>query len=338
MPYRLIVSFLALACCLSAATSTAQTSTLNEPILVRATVPIEAGLRVSIDGRSELVDVGEWRLRPMLNLQSHSNVAVSDFETLILDGESHQVGVAFDWVFRPKWQFDATVLHTSHTNGSLDGAIDNWHDFFGLDEGDRPVLPRDGFEFSYANAQTATGSTIDQPLNGLQDIELGLTRQLFIEEKSSLAVRAVAQLPLNNAEKLLGSERVDFGLQVLYGRSWNGVGLHLNAGVTSIGDESRFGIKTEEWIAQTSAGFHWRPNSLGGNWRFSAQLDGRTRQFESELVELNDPAWTLALAAEYQLGSGSSPRLQVYFVEDVSVNRAADFAAGINFTFDFTSD
>ena len=37
----------------------------------------------------------------------------------------------------------------SRRRGTLDGFIDDWHDFFGLPEGTRPVLPRDQLNIAY---------------------------------------------------------------------------------------------------------------------------------------------------------------------------------------------
>ena len=53
------------------------------------------------------------------------------------------------------------------------------------------------------------------------------------------------------------------------------------------------------------------------------QLDGHGEVFDSLIEEINKPAWQLTLASNYK-------QWQIYFAEDITVNRAADFSLGIN--------
>lgn len=303
-----------------------------DPILVKNSLPFMEGLGLPAPKRSSINELGVWSVTTIGNVQSHANVAFNGAESFTLDGEVHKFGALIEWGFAPRWQVSATVEAINNTAGSLDRIIDRWHDTFGLPDGDRPILGRDQFLFQLST-ETLEGTSVtelSESTSGIGDIELGVSYQWLNSKRLNFAAHVTANLPTGDADDLTGSQDLDVSASVaLSSKRTSGINWHANLGVLAIGDDQVFGLSTESVTWFSSTGLHWQPSQ---RWRWSAQLDGRGRILQSAFQELSDAAFQIAIGSEFAWGaSGNS--LQLYFTEDISVNRSADFAFGLNFRF-----
>jgi len=299
-----------------------------DPIIVKNSLPFMEGLGLPAPKRASINANGIWSVTAIGNVQSHANVEFDGGQSFTLDGEVHKLGAVIEWGFAPRWQASATLESISNTGGSLDRLIDRWHDTFGLPDGDRPVLGRDQFLFQLSNGNEVI--ELNESTSGLGDIELGLSYQWLTTERFNLAAHVTANLPVGDANELTGSEDPDISASLAFSsKRPSGINWHANIGVLAIGDDEVFGLSTESITWFSSTGLHWQPSQ---RWRWSAQLDGRGAVLQSVFQELSDPAFQIAIGSEFSWGDEGSA-LQLYFTEDISVNRSADFAFGLNIRF-----
>ncbi len=288
------------------------------------------GLGLPAPKKSSINAAGVWSIRALGSVQSFANVESNGAESFTLDGEVHKLGAAIEWGFAPRWQASANIEGINNTAGSLDRLIDRWHDTFGLPEGDRPILGQDQLLFQFDSGLPDGVNELSESTSGFADVEIGLSYQWLNTSRLNIAAHFAANIPTGNANELTGSEDVDLSLSLAASsKRLLGINWHANLGLLAIGDDQVFGLATESVTWFSSAGLHWQPSE---RWGWSAQLDGRGAVLESAFQELSDVAFQIAIGSKYSF-RGSDRTVEIYFTEDISVNRAADFGIGVNFSF-----
>ncbi len=293
----------------------------SQPIHVTNTLPIMIGSGLSAPKISDITSQKSLSVDFFSRVESNANDAGSATETLTIDGEVQSFSALGKWNFFPRWQLSIELSALRHAAGNLDNLIREWHDFFGLDQGDRDFLPDGQFLYQYENTDSELSAiSINDSVSGISDTELSLAYQLYSDDKINLATYISAVLPSGDANKLTGSDKTDFKFSLALGSRAQRIGWHASGDFIRIGDRRLFTIPTKDTTWATSMGVHFKASNA---WRWSAQLDGHGAIFESAIDEIGGSAWQLSLATEYR-------GWQMYFSEDVSVNHAADFSFGIN--------
>lgn len=294
-----------------------------DPIINNSILPIAQGLGLPNAQPSRVLSSGEFEIISTGQIQSHANDASGDNEGLILDGEVHSTGLALRWGLGRRIELNANVNYIRYTAGQLDALIDGWHDTFGLNDGDRPIFERDQLQFLYVDDDGV--QSFDTAQEGVSDLQLGVAYQLLRRDSINLTAHFNANLPTGSSEPLIGSDQADFAGSLAFSHVIGRFAWHANAGWLAIGDDTSFGITTESGTWFSSIGGHWVP---GERWRLTVQFDGHGAFFDSTVDEINRSAFQLAMSGELNL---KRARIQLYFTEDISINRAADFGVGINF-------
>lgn len=293
------------------------------PIQVVNSLPVMHGSGLTAPRRSQLQATEESNSKFIIslaaNVQSHANSAGSESENLLIDAEIHTTEFDLAWHFAPRWQAGVRFSGIHLGSGELDSLISSWHSAFDLPDGDRGDLAQDGFLIAYD--VNGVGEALNRSGSGLGDTQLSLAYQLIDNRSRALSMYGFVNLPTGDAPKLSGSESADYGLELAYSQLLsNRWAWHMNLGLVTLGDQELLAIATQDAYATGSVGFHF---SSSEKWRWSAQLGVHTEIFDSEIEELNKPAWLMSFGLEYQR------RWQFYFAEDVSVNRAPDFSLGL---------
>src|SRR3546814_14450901 len=99
----------------------------------------DSGYRIALDWTNEYV------------------VDQSGGEDLLLDGESLRLGLN-GRIRHGQWLFGAELPLLFTGGGSLDGLIENWHDWFGLPNGGREQRPRGKYAYRYNDNETGRAS------------------------------------------------------------------------------------------------------------------------------------------------------------------------------------
>ncbi|MEO1573563.1 MAG: DUF3187 family protein [Pseudomonadota bacterium] len=146
-------------------------------------------------------------------------------ELLIYDGEFVTTTGRWQWQ-RGAWRFGLDVPAVYQSGGMLDRLIDEFHQLFGLPEGDRPVQPIDALQLFYTDEQ---GTRFDVRGDdwGLGETHLHVGRSLRQTPKTVSAWRAHLKLPTGSTRRLLGSGTVGAGVEwhAMTRSEWRGRGL-----------------------------------------------------------------------------------------------------------------
>ena len=297
------------------------------PFFVSNVLPISVGLGLPKTLSANSLKKGKKKLILNLGVKSNANDAGSPGgEVLQLDGETYSLDVGLSYGLTERWQVDAQISYLQHTDGKLDSLIDNWHNLFGLDDGDRPVFEQNQFQFSYSDGDI--DESVDEPVDGVSDLRIGLGYLVKSIDQTNIILRVGFSLPTGDADRLTGSDDVDADIGIYAnGRGvnrWRNLGWHTNLGYLIIGDDQVLGISTESGAWFSSLGVYW---AISPRLVLKSQFDLHGSFFQSDIDELNRSANELTLGFAYKTKKLGS--FDVFFSEDISVNRAADFSFGI---------
>jgi hypothetical protein len=215
----------------------------------------------------------------------------------------------------------------ANSGGELDGAIEGWHDFFGLPNGDRDDFQRNQIDVEYARDGVVEYSQ-DKSSSGLADISLALGYQLSAETRYFVGI----ELPTGSASNYSGNEAIDVATWVtheeLVDAEWTVYGL---LGVSFPGDDGNLeGLVVDKiWVAQLGTQYFFNDAVAG-----TVQLDWHSETIDdSELTAFGD-------SLQIQLGLGflkliDNHRLDLFFSEDIKVESAPDISFGIRLAREF---
>jgi len=287
---------------------------LAPPALVRTLATAEP---------ARLVAPGAYRAYVDLDLASNATLSGKNGEQIQLDGETLVATLGVRRGLGKRLQIGFELPWIRHDSGSLDGFIDNWHDFFGLPNGDRDQLADDQLTYRYLrNGEELLN--LDRSASSLGDLRLQLGWQLADSELTAAALHLSLKLPTGAADKLTGSEAWGASLALALERSWL-----LDAGASTavwgglgtgwLGDGKLLATQARNWTASAWFGAGWSPLQ----WlAFKLQLDSRTPLYDSELTELGSPSLLLTMGGT--LGLGEQTSLDLAVGEDLGVKTAPD--------------
>lgn len=262
--------------------------------------------------------------RVVLDLANNFSLGVTDNERIILDGESNRITCAFRYGLTESVELGFDIPYISHERGTLDNFISDWHDFFGLPDGDRDNRNPKLLEYEYEKNGDVLHRT-DSASHGLGDIFVSSAFLLYGNKAQSrnISLRLSLKLPTGSSEDLHGSGGTDFSWRLaaddaLSLSSWK-ITYWGSAGLLFLGK----GDVLEE-IRNDLVGF----GSMGAGWKIfdwahlKLQLDGHTAVFDSALEELGDGAVQLNMGTTIHFDHDLSLDLNV--IEDIMVNSSPD--------------
>lgn len=269
-----------------------------------------------------LLPSGEAQLNASFDLVNQSTLNIENNATLVLDGESSITTLGFRYGLSDTLQLGIDLPWVWHAKGSLDGFISDWHDFFGLPNGDRDDLKDDQLNYIITR-DSEDRMRLQDPDNGPGDLRLLLAWQFKTTEQSAFTLQTQIKAPSGDADKLTGSEAWDaslalsaqrnFPLGAGQGSLWGGLG------ASWLGDGKVIKEDAEDFAANAWLGAGWMPL----NWlAFKLQIDSHTALYDSDLEELGDPAMILTLGGTLALGEKT--QLDIGVGEDLSVNASPD--------------
>ena len=248
-------------------------------------------------------------------------------ESLVIDAENYRYDLSLAYQ-QSNWAFGARFSLITTQAGSLDGLIEDWHDFFGFSQSGRNTNPNDQLNINY----TRNGSVIYQQTSrsgGLGDIALTLAYSLASNDKGTTQLSFVLDLPTGSELDNTGNEAIDFAVWYrktrtvtdrsslfgLFGMSYLGKG----------GQLANF-LERQVWVAQV--GFDHRFNDY-----VSAIL-----QLDMHSALVKDSALTaLGNSLQMQVGLTFSRLIEdhdlsLFFSEDILIDSAPDitFSLQIN--------
>ena len=282
-------------------------------------------------GSAAVLPTGTVALRTTLeiaNTSIYEPSLCSDGCSLALDGETTRLAIGARRGFGDGWEASLFVPLLRHSGGFLDPAIEEWHDVFGLPNGDRDSYPQDQLLYQYRPG--SGGVAISDTVTGVGDLQLGVARRLG----DRFALRGQLKLPSGDADDLTGSGGTDLALSLHFSSNGNRADnhrarrlyAHLSGGVVLREDGDLLPSAQERWIGFGSATVGWRASE---RWHLKVQLDAHSAAWDSPREALGDPSAQLVVGASALLGR--SWVLDLAFSEDIVVERSPDivFQAGL---------
>lgn len=279
--------------------------------------PLLAGFHLPAAAPARLAGLGT-RIGATLNWSNTATIEDRGDETLVLDAERRDWQLTFTHSISPRFAVRAQLPYRTVSGGMLDGFIEEWHEFFGMPNGHRPLLPRDELAIEYG-WNGAVYSRTDR-YTGLGDLTLGAGYQLSDASNAATSIWAHIKLPTGSSDTLSGSGAVDVSLNLAreYALSsrWT-AHAQLNAIYLGAGDFLRY--RQRSWMWSGMAAFDYRYSQ---SISLTVQLDGHTAAFDETSLDMLGPAWTLTVGGEYRWRSGW--RAQFGVGEDVKVDASPD--------------
>ena len=245
-------------------------------------------------------------------------------QQLLVDGESDTLRLSYEDSINHDWRYRLTVPVIRDSGGFLDAAIDSWHQFFGLDPGNRPFYPKNQLVYSYSGR-----TRIDMQEAGTRIGDVSAETGWYAADSAehTISLWGGLKAPTGSKASLTSDGAWDAALWAHAARRWPAWRMALELGVTQpMGDEIFAGS------AHVTSAFMRVAvtRDLGAVWSLRAQLDGQTRRVDGTGLRFLGPSAQLSVGAVRRLANRW--RLQMGFVEDAAVNTAPDitFFLGIH--------
>lgn len=244
------------------------------------------------------------------------NVEKDPHETLLVDGESDALNLAYEDSFASAWHYRLTLPVIHDSGGFLDPVINTWHRWFGLPSGYRPYYPNNRIDYFYSGRGNIDVHSAQTHLGDLAG-EVGWYAS--DDDHRTVSLWGGITAPTGSVSGLTSNGAWNGALWAHGAWRWAHWQLAGEIGaVQPFGDElfAGGGHRTSAFgrVALT--------RTLGGAWSVRAQLEGQTGHVEDSNSRF--------LGRDLQAGFGLVRRLkgrwhlQFGFVEDAAVNTAPD--------------
>ena len=211
------------------------------------------------------------------NFQSDNRLGTFAF----FDGESmvSSLRVRGGWGNGLDWGVE--IPYVVHTGGALDGVVDEFHEVFGLPDGERSLAPRGRLDY-LIRSDGVVYADFDDSARSLGDVRAFLGYQIFDKPKHAFALRSQIKFPTGRVEDLSGSEAMDASLWGEYEydvvSSILDFKLTLSSGVSYLGRGELIPQDQMSWLGFGHVGLHI---PLHPRVEIIAQLDAHTKIFRT---------------------------------------------------------
>ena len=313
-------------------TSVAAGDEIFEPFTTSNLNPFTQIHGLPITRSANLVAPGSFNWHLQFDAANNFTSDDANTESIIIDGETHRSVVSMRYGINDDWEVGIDVPYVSHKGGSLDGFIENWHDFWGLPNGGREDAIDDLLQYTYqSNGVTRVNQT--RSANGMGDVKLNFGYRLSGDNDRSRAwtLRGGVKLPTGDPDKLTGSDSTDvfLGLHLsdpgLFSRP--SLYFHGSLGVIALGNSDVISERVEDWALYGSGAIAW---SVSRRVSLKAQFDFHTAMYDSKLREIGDFTGQLVFGGSIRLTDKAS--LDISLAEDVITDTSPDVVFQLGFS------
>ena len=245
----------------------------NTPLKVRNLSPV-----VQLFGTPRMLGsrISEHReLNLNLEIANNFQSQLTPSTFAFFDGETYLTTLSMTNPLNDQWSWSVEVPYINHLGGGLDGLVDEFHELFGLPDGNRSAAPRGRLDY-FVSSNGVTYVDFDDSRSHLADVRVQLARQLQ-SGATPWVLRGEVKLPTGKVDNLSGSEGLDLSVWLEHGRTVDVSGslfnVSLGGGFTWLGEGEFIPEQMESW-----AGFaHFGVNKKVNNWlELHGQLDAHT--------------------------------------------------------------
>ena len=269
---------------------------------------------------SQNLERGDWHWQLSFNVSNTLHVENEGTEYLRLDAETQRTNLALHYGLNDRWDLRFDLSFIDHSQGHLDGFIDDFHTATGFPEGLRPYVPNDQFAVHYAvGGQSQTnltrrrsgfGDVAVSAVTGLRCVNLGLKMEL----------------PTGNKEDLTGSDTTDISLWLSGSRDLVAdISHYAGVAATYIAGDGLFESIREDIFYSVRYGLNWR---AGARIAFKLQLDHQSRIIKNSQTRLLGHSTSLMTGGTVYFDDGYA--LDIGIAEDVDVETSPDVVFHFN--------
>ena len=300
------------------------------PFLVRNQHPVVAlfGLPTPLPAR--LPPPGQGNATALVNWSNFATTGREGDLGYTLDGEVVETRLVVDHALAARWALHGELAYRSLSAGSLDGPIDQWHDFFGLPNGSRTRLPEDGLLIEHSNG-TGTPLHVVGDTSGLADLPLALGYQWHASDADAVATWLSIKVPTGRVEDFTGSGALDVALSLAaerrLGARWQAFG---QANLAWLGQGDVLPALQEDFAWSLLAGLGWNA------WRgldLVVQVEANSAVLDSGLDDLDGAAVVLTFGGSYR--TAGAWRFDLGVSEDVQADASPDVVFNLAVHHDF---
>ncbi len=252
----------------------------NGPLKVRNLSPVTQLYGMPRMSGAEIVSghtEATFNIEAANNFQSDLRAGTFAF----FDGETYVASYRLRGGLGKRFEWGAELPWVVHSGGGLDGLVDEFHELFGLPDGERSLAPRGRLDY-FIRSGSEVYADFSNSRREIGDVRGFLGYQVFAEEGRALAIRGQLKLPTGNVEDLSGSEGLDVSLWGEYEQGFalgeRTVRLTFGGGITYLGEG--------ELVPEVQEDYMWTGHlgvqiPLHPRVEFHAQLDAHTAMLDT---------------------------------------------------------
>ena len=130
---------------------TACSSVVSQPLQVVNNNPVTALYGVPGHREAAPLTAGQWGMDLQGTVSNHFADASRGGTSVSFDGESTRIDLRLRYALSDRLELQVDLPWLRHQGGRLDGLIEDWHDVFGLPNGDRDTVDEDQLLYRYSN-------------------------------------------------------------------------------------------------------------------------------------------------------------------------------------------
>ncbi len=304
-------------------------ATASEPLYVKNLSPVAGLFGLPSQRDAYTTPGGELAAALHSSIASQYVNESSSNEFLNLDGETLRFALELRYGLAQNWDVQLEVPWLDQSGGDLDGAIDDWHDFWGMSDGGRSTVPRNVLDYRYASPEG--GFSLQDDASGLGDVSLSLSHEFYHDDTSAVSMALGYKFGTGDEEQFLGSGADDVFVALRFsGAHLSGLPMswHGQAGYLRAGDSDLLGELQERDLWFAGLALDWQ---FAQHWSLIAQLDSHAAPLHSDLTGVGDDAVLGTLGTRWYFAPQWSVDISV--VEDIRVETAPDvtFQASLNY-------
>jgi hypothetical protein len=236
---------------------------------------------------------------------------------LVIDGETQTIAASLRHRVFERMEIGIDVPYVSHSGGTLDSLIKDWHSLVGLSNSMREG-PNDQIHHSFAQDGT-TYYELLAGASGIGDVQLSAAYAM-----QHVTLRAGVKLPTGDPDKLTGGGATDFSLGLyanhtttLLDRAFDYSGF---LGILVLGDGDVMPEFQESAVPYGGLALRWHATE---RLALSTQLSVQGSYYDIDIDDLGGTTVQLGIGGDYRF---KRTLLRLAIVEDIAGDATPDFA------------
>jgi hypothetical protein len=274
---------------------------------------------------ADLITKGQSLWSSGLTITNTVNIESKTDEDIYLDYEAYRFNFSYQYGLNEHWNLKIDVPLVHQSGGMFDSAISNWHDFWGLPDGQRSSVKNNQYDVRY-DYQSQSLIDLSESSTTLGDIQLAVARSLLRNNHTSISLWGGVKLPTGNEDKLTSNGATDvsawLALNQQLSPSWL---LNLNAGAVFLGTDTYKDIPLSSNVFYGHIMLGWLASD---NINLKLQLQGHTSYYEDSQLQILGDTYFLTFGGSIKINQCNL--LDIAMSEDIKVNASPDVSLLIN--------